>query len=225
MSYKIIVARYNEDIRWLNDVMNDCIIYNKGPSLNIKNEVTLPNMGRESETYLHYIIDNYDNLPDVVVFTQGKIIDHIQEFPRNPHNYLLKLKTEAFELGKSKARLRNINNSVHSPWCKNWNLRKGEYYLSANYKNNKPIVYEEWFKEKICVNYPDPTDFYSNGLFAVKKELILNKPIEYYKELIKEVNHHINPSEGHFLERAWYYIFTNDSNTIPIREDISQKTI
>ena len=42
---------------------------------------------------------------------------------------------------------------------------------------------------------------------AVKKELIINKPIEYYKELILEVNHHINSTEGHFFERSWYYIF------------------
>ena len=29
MSYKIIVARYNEDIGWLNSEMNNCIIYNR----------------------------------------------------------------------------------------------------------------------------------------------------------------------------------------------------
>ncbi len=29
-TYKIIVARYNENINWLKDEMNNCIIYNKG---------------------------------------------------------------------------------------------------------------------------------------------------------------------------------------------------
>ena len=70
MSYQIVVARYNEDIEWIAD--NNKIIYNKGILLNINNEYLLENIGRESETYLHYIIDNYDNLPDVVVFTQVK---------------------------------------------------------------------------------------------------------------------------------------------------------
>ena len=28
MSYKIIVARYNENIEWLNSEMSNCIIYN-----------------------------------------------------------------------------------------------------------------------------------------------------------------------------------------------------
>ena len=76
MSYKIVVARYNENIEWLNNEKLNCIFYNKGKQLNIDNEVILPNVGRESETYLHYIITNYDDLPDVVVFTQARISDH-----------------------------------------------------------------------------------------------------------------------------------------------------
>jgi len=62
MSYKIIVSRYNENIDWLSAEMNNCIIYNKGISLGISNEIMLQNVGRESETYLHYIITNYNNL-------------------------------------------------------------------------------------------------------------------------------------------------------------------
>ena len=54
--YKIIVARYNEDIDWLASEMHNCIIYNKGEKLGLSNEICLPNVGRESETYLNYII-------------------------------------------------------------------------------------------------------------------------------------------------------------------------
>jgi hypothetical protein len=57
------------------------------------------------------------------------------------------------------------------------------------------------------VEYPNPIFIYGAGLFAIKKELILKYPIEYYKKLVLEVNHHIDPIEGHFFERSWYYIF------------------
>ena len=70
-------------------------------------------------------------------------------------------------------------------------------------------MFIDWFKENININYPNPIHIYPNAIFAVKKELILNKPLEYYKKLILEVNHHINPTEGHFFERSWYYIFNN----------------
>ena len=98
MSYKIIVARYNENIDWLNSEMANCIIYNKGNTLNIENEIPLENLGRESETYLHYIITNYDNLPQVVVFTQANISDHKGS---NDVNYLINIKNEALNYSKS----------------------------------------------------------------------------------------------------------------------------
>ena len=205
MSYKIIVARYNENIEWLNSEMKNCIIYNKGNKLNIENEVILENIGRESESYLHYIITNYNSLPDVIVFTQARISDHKGS---DNVNYLLHIKNEALYYSKSQNFVihNDIGQNIHLD--KEWNLRNGEYFLNDNYKNNKPITFIEWFKTNIDINYPNPIIVYGNAIFAVKKEHIINKPIEYYKKLILEVNHHINSTEGHFFERSWYYIFS-----------------
>jgi hypothetical protein len=205
MSYKIIVARYNEDIEWLFTEKDNCIIYNKGNPLDINLEIPLNNVGRESDTYLNYIINNYYNLPDIVVFTQANIEDHRE---KNDVNYLLKLKDEALLYEKSVPTV--VYNYINNPskaWGPHWNSRKSGFYLKNNYKNNTPQVFIDWFKKNINENYPNPIKIYGNALFAVKKELILNRPIEYYQKLILEVNHHINPSEGHFFERSWYYIF------------------
>ena len=206
MSYKIIVARYNESIEWLNSELSNCIIYNKGEKLNIDNEILLNNVGRESETYLNYIITNYDNLPDVVVFTQAKISDHIV-LDKDDINYLLTLKDQAFVNNKSIPNLIHSQTNIHSCWDKKWNVNNGQFVLENNYFNNLQITFEDWFKTHINSNYPEPIHIYRNGIFAVKKELILNNSIEYYKQLILQVNHHINPTEGHFFERSWYYIF------------------
>ena len=204
MSYKIIVARYNENIEWLNNEKLNCIFYNKGKQLNIDNEVILPNVGRESETYLHYIITNYDNLPDVVVFIQARISDHKG---RDDINYLLKIKNEALQDSKSQNFNTNNDIGLGSDFNKEWNYSNGNYYLKDNYKDNTPIKFIDWFTKYINVDYPNPINFYKNAIFSVKKELILKNPIEYYQKLILEVNHHINPTEGHFFERSWYYIF------------------
>ena len=204
MSYKIIVARYNEDVEWLNSEMSNCIVYNKGNKLHIENEIPLENIGRESETYLNYIIQNYDNLPDVVVFTQARISDHKGS---DDVRYLINIKNQALNYSKSQnfAIHNDIGNNIH--FDKEWNLREDGFFLKDNYKNNNPITFLEWFKSNIDINYPNPIYFYCNAIFAVKKENILNKPVEYYKKLILEVNHHINSTEGHFFERSWYYIF------------------
>jgi len=205
MSYKIVVARYNENIEWLKSEMSNCIIYNKGNKLNICNEILLENVGRESETYLHYIITNYHILPDVVVFTQARISDHKG---RDDVNYLITIKNQALQHSKS------TNFSMHNDegrcihFDKEWNLRPDGFYLKDNYKNNNPITFLEWFKRNININYPNPICIYCNAIFAVKKENIINKPLEYYQKLALEVNHHMNSAEGHFFERSWYYIFS-----------------
>lgn len=188
--------------------MKNCIIYNKGDRLHINNEIMLKNVGRESETYLQYIINNYDNLPDVVVFTQACISDHRG---KDDIKYLLKLKNEALYYSKSLDYMKhydNINDNK-SPLSKRWNTRNNSYYLYNNYKNNKHISYYAWFLKNINNKYPDPIKIYTNALFAVRKEYILYHPIKYYKKLILEVNHHSDPIEGHFMERSWYYIFIN----------------
>ena len=200
MSYstKIIVARYNENLDWLNPIIDNCIIYNKGNKLGLSNEIILDNVGREAETYLHYIIDNYDNLPDIVIFTQGNISDHRGS---NDANILINMANEAT--------IHNKSICFRDNCPENWNsIDENNYYLHNNYKNNERISFGEWFKKHINPIYPSPLLLYWNAIFAVKKELILNKPIEYYKNLILEVNHHINPTEGHFFERSWFYIFS-----------------
>jgi hypothetical protein len=204
MSYKIIVARYNEDINWLNSEISNCIIYNKGNKLNIENEILLDNVGRESETYLNYIIQNYNNLPDIVIFTQANIADHKGS---NDINYLLNIKNEANQHTKSQNYNYQFDNNCNSCWKSDWNFNNGVYYLKDNYKNNSPILYIDWFKHFIQNEYPNPIKIYMNGIFAVDKKCILKHSIDYYKNLILQVNHHINPCEGHFFERSWYYIF------------------
>jgi hypothetical protein len=212
ISYKIVVARYNEDIRWLDFVKDNCIVYNKGDTLNVPNEIMRTNIGRESETYLNYIITNYDQLPDIVVFTQGNIADHLGS---NDIRHLLMMAMEANTMGKSRTRYshpidKNLIDGTTIHWGPAWNFRPtqpGGYYLHNCYKNNKHILFYDWFIQNIRPEYPDVLHIYLNAIFAVKKELILKRPIEYYKKLIEEVNHHVNSVEGHFFERSWFYIF------------------
>ena len=216
MSYKIIVSRYNENIDWLKNEMNNCIIFNKGKKLGINNEILLENLGRESETYLHYIITNYHNLPDVVIFTQGSISDHLQiyhfydnkfhNYKDDEINYLIKIKEETL-INDLCYPFTHYQTNYNNCWDRNWNINNDHFFLENNYKDNKPTVFYDWFIKYINKDYPDPIYIYRNGIFAVKKENILKKSIEYYKNLILQVNHHINPAEGHFLERSWYYIF------------------
>jgi hypothetical protein len=80
-----VVARYNEDISNFMQFKDNLMIYNKGKddiNLNIDKKYikNVPNLGREAGTYCNFILDNYDNLPDYMIMTQGNPCDHIAIF-------------------------------------------------------------------------------------------------------------------------------------------------
>jgi len=73
---EIVVARYNEDLRWSNKYKEYLTVYNKGDD-EIEGSIRLENIGREAHTYLHHIVNNYDNLADYTIFLQGEpIVPH-----------------------------------------------------------------------------------------------------------------------------------------------------
>ena len=202
--YKIVVARFNEDIRWLTPVIKHCIVYNKGTPLNLDNEIMLKNIGRESDTYLQFIIRNYENLPDVVVFTQGNIKDHIST---DNIKFLLELKDHAQQHGMSKP-MEHYIQEEYSPWNPEFNKIETKYMLPDCYKDNHRKTFKEWFAQNIRREYPNPLLFYAKGLFAVRKDKIKKHSLDYYKNLVLQVNHHVNSVEGHFFERSWFYVFS-----------------
>ena len=88
MKNHIVISVYNENIEWIQHINRDVFeiyIYNKGnpATLNTHNVPChinhLPNIGRESHTYLYHIIEHYDCLPDKIVFTQGHPFDHVSD--------------------------------------------------------------------------------------------------------------------------------------------------
>jgi hypothetical protein len=84
MKTEIVVARYNENLDWLKKIKKSkdlkITVYNKGQDDIDLPFIKLPNIGRESHTYLYHIINNYDNLADQTIFCQGDSIFHSPGF-------------------------------------------------------------------------------------------------------------------------------------------------
>lgn len=86
----IVVARYQENIDWLNkiDSSHNIYLYNKGAPINpcyLTNKnikiVEISNVGRETDTYFHHIENT--NFPDndgFTIFTQGDPFEHSPQF-------------------------------------------------------------------------------------------------------------------------------------------------
>lgn len=182
-SYKIVVAKYNEDVKWLGK-MNpaNLIIYNKGsspiPELPVSVQViNRPNLGRESETYMYYIVENYDNLPDYIIFIQGNPFDHFKKDLNinagNLQSSIDKLMTKPPT--KTTGFFLSICREFHS---RNTSLCKYEYI-------------DFIFNIKSDIN--NPYIFTAGCQHIVPKADILSKPIEFYRRLhFMTLNKHAN---------------------------------
>ena len=201
-NFTIVCARYNEDIRWLLPFKHITVIYNKGDYPEILNKfetIILDNVGRESHTYLYHIVNNYENLSDKIIFFQGNISDH----------KILDLE-DYFKDGDFIGKIDSINiNNL-----KDKIIHYGKYknqYNSGNMKisNMSPF---DWITKIAGINLENinSSKLVWGANFAVSKKLILNKPKIFYQNILRYIENHVNPEEGHFLERTWYIIYNHD---------------
>ena len=86
-----VICRYNEDLEWSRELPIPRVIYNKGEALNDEcYAIDIENVGRESEAFLRFIIDNYNDLPQRMVFLQGDPDTHfrgLMKFLEKPNKY------------------------------------------------------------------------------------------------------------------------------------------
>ena len=201
MEYQIIIARYNEDINYLSFFKDIILVYNKGINdiPHHFSSIKLPNIGRESHTYLYHIINNYDNLANKILFLQGKVNDH-KLLPTIEY-----FKDSDFIGRKSKHSINLIKETIPHSGKYLKELKRGEL------KRSKYTPFE-WIN-KIGIDISDLQYFEMiwGANFCVSKELIHKKPKIFYENLIKYVDYNINPEEGHFFERSWYLIFNHDN--------------
>ena len=212
----LIISRYNEDLGWLKEFKDfKIIVYNKGNELseNVFYEIiNLENKGRESQTWLHHIVKNYNNLNDINVFLQGKIDDLNCMAYKNPNDYLKKINKYGF-----KASRYGLLGPFHWDW--NVNIDKDIRY-KTQWENNeisRSSIGFRNFSKKLFPNIPLFVATSYSGCFAVKKEIIQQNKLVFYEELLDILSQNKNPIEGHYLERLWCYMFTKNK---PFAESI-----
>jgi hypothetical protein len=189
MSFSIIVARYNENVEWTKQFPN-VIIYNKGSKLdNNYNEVLLNNVGREGHTYYKYICDNYENLAEYTIFLQGNPFDHSPNIISNLTKYINNKELNIdFEF---------LSESI---FYSSLDIECSIYWQCKNIHKNYERVFGVNIDNQECV-------FGAGAQFIVSKKKILKNTKEFYENIMKILDYHIDPLEGYDIERFHKYIF------------------
>lgn len=215
MKNLLIIARYNENIDWLENINSDVIVYNKGEKLDDKyNAIPVENIGRDSETFLRGICENYNIINehyDQVSFLQAHPFDHCKDaldlLPTDSNNIIYKY--PKFITG---------NNSM-------WFYKKTEGYcfdLTTNkliHRGTDHELYNQIVQEVLNAIDLPYYDFHiesSSCQFIAPKKYIVSKSHDWWKrvhevflycekERYKDINY---PGMGYVFEKLWYTILT-----------------
>lgn len=202
------ISFYEGDLSWVPTISDGHYhIYAKNKidelSIDPKKTTMVENAGYNIYTYLKYIVDNYETMPDVVVFCKNNV------FPRHVSRTI-------FERLVS----RKVFTAIEEP--SRWNNRYPYSILSSD--NGFLEINNSWYTKLYPRKYFYSFDnFYSfifrdasrprylrfapGANYVVPKQNILLRSRNFYRNLMKFCEHHRFSGESHMIERALYSIW------------------
>ena len=223
--FQLVLARYNEDLQWASNYSGGRVIYNKGtqqvpPSQRHPSDEYhwLPNVGRESHSYLTYIVDHYDSLPEYVGFAQGAL-DPNTSWVRPDYGPAMfeAMLLEAGRRGCSEPHTVDPH-EAEGDWSFAFDGSQAqinrERYFSGSARHTTSN-FGEFFHYVLGLR-ADPSEsrgskevlrFYPAGLMVVSRAHLLSRSVSYYRRVRRTISYENNPLEGHYFERSWFHIF------------------
>lgn len=216
---KYVISRYNHDTAWIVDYTDNYILFDRSPEP-ISGSIIVPNVGSDIYDKLGFIIDNYDNLPDVAVYTKCNLFKYITK--------------EEFDLIKDNKTFTPILTQKHpTVMCdqimceqfgvesKPYSFYKDSMYYELNYpsyikhhpfKDQPENVNLEWYQnlelpKLVGIDKLEYIPFAPGSNYIVPKENILKHPKSFYEKLRSYLNWSVYPGEAMVLERGLYTIW------------------
>jgi len=197
-STELVVARYAEDLRWLNNAPTSLrvSVYDKNPASIWPAAKPLPNIGREAHTYLHHVVERYETLAPLTIFAQGHPFDHAFDF----HQTLRRLANGP----------QNLNSDNGFEWIGHLidtDDARGERLFVAWSKNenNRRLDVDGFHRALLGEAGPPFYTFRGGAQFAIARETLRRHPLDFYRRAL-EISISF-PDAAHCFERAWPLVF------------------
>jgi len=192
---KFVISRYNNDLDWVKKYTDDVIVYDRSDD-KINNCIPVLNIGSDIYDKLTYIIDNYDNLPEIAVYTKGNLFKYI-----TPEEFEEKLQTGKFEPlltqnHKTELPISYYENGIYHEINNRWYLNHHK-----TTQNIDELMYLLGIRDLMYL------PFAPGANYILPKENILQHPKEFYQKLKKFVENDVYPGEAHVIERGLYTIW------------------
>lgn len=197
--FEIVVSYFKENIEWLKPYENHTTIYCKDPDNQSSEYIHLPNVGVESHTYLTHIVENYDDLAEMTLFTKA---DTTNVSIKNPL-WFYGIPKRFYQNGLKTFQQRYKNTRASINWGKyTW----GIYGFGMR---SSSLTFGEWWDKYLEKPRPTTQNYYfePGSIFSVHRDVIRSNPLSYYEKLLSCVNDHINPEENYYLTCSWFHVF------------------
>ena len=192
---KWVVSRYNHAISYLKDYTDDVVIYDRSDKP-VRDSIVVPNLGSDISDKFKFIIDNYDNLPDVAVYTKANIFDYIK-----PREF------EKIKNNKTFTPILSLEHHTYQPVC--W--YEDGIYCERNdywYLGQSPAKYAKEIIEIFRMNERAYNKFAPGSGYILPKENILKHPKEFYQQLKSYLDWDVYSGDCQLMERNLWYLWS-----------------
>jgi hypothetical protein len=215
-----MVSNYNADISWILDYTDNYIIYDRSDTdewikpFDPKKVIKVPNIGWDIYDKFTYIIDNYDNLPDVIIMVKGNIFFRYNAQEGDIPKYISKeefdnlCNNETFTPLMRKNRKTRLPISFYSEDGM-FNEKNNSWYL-----NTYPAKYFSSYNQFIKgfgMKIPKYLKFAPGSNYIVTKKDIHKHQKSFYEKLRRCIDYSTLPGEATIIERFMYIMWTHNS--------------
>ena len=203
---KAIFSNYNFNPEWIKEFYNDYIIYDRSDNKEYLKDfpqdkvIYVENIGTDIYDKLSWIVENYEQLPDVVLLSKSNLFKYITK--------------EEFDLVKDNKTFTPLftkNHKVYAnedgPVC--FYDKQGMFNEVNNYWYLYP--HPAKFAPKFIEIFKMDTRLYNafapGSNYILPKENILKHPKSLYEELRSYLDWDIYPGDAQLLERNLFYLW------------------
>lgn len=213
MKIKVLITCYNGNFKKIIDYLDkskfEIVLYNKK---NSDFGIPVKNVGVDAYDKFHFIVNNYDNLPDIVIFTTDNAL------------------VEKKKIKKLKYIIKNIDILKEKSGFLTGHIFKIpdneiEHKLDIYPRTGKKVItapirpYDKWFNKFIKNDINVKNTFTSKkSIFAVTKDLILSNSKNFYIDILNQIEKYSiegpDSEVPHYLELAYVEIFCKNKKEL-----------
>lgn len=199
---KVFATNYEADCSWIPEYTDEYIIYDRS-DCGLPNRVPRENVGDADYDKLTFLVENYNNLPDVFLFTKSnlfKFITHEEwDKVKNNQEFTPLLTQNHKTYSDEKGQVCFYEDGVYAERNDSWYLGSVPSKSFKDYSD---------FAHTFKLPSPKYLKFAPGGNYILTKECVHRYARDYYDELRSILPYCQRPGEAHFIERTYWTLWS-----------------